>query len=46
MQGASIGIAYYPEHGSDLQGILGVADSVKYEAKDSGRNTYRIYNHQ
>lgn len=44
--GASIGIAYYPEHGSDLQGILDAADSVMYEAKESGRNTYRIYNHQ
>src|SRR5277367_801578 len=39
----SIGIAMYPEHGSDAQSLLKNADGAMYEAKASGRNQLRIY---
>ena len=39
----SIGIAMYPEHGSDAQSLLKNADGAMYEAKASGRNQMRVY---
>jgi len=39
----SIGIAMYPEHGSDAQSLLKNADGAMYEAKASGRNQLRVY---
>jgi len=39
----SIGIAMYPEHGSDAQSLLKNADGAMYDAKASGRNQLRIY---
>lgn len=39
----SIGIAMFPEHGSDAQSLLKNADGAMYEAKASGRNQYRVY---
>jgi diguanylate cyclase (GGDEF)-like protein len=35
----SMGIATFPEDGSDGQGLLGYADQALYKAKHSGRNT-------
>jgi diguanylate cyclase (GGDEF)-like protein len=34
----SIGIAGFPEHGSDLKALVGSADRALYRAKESGRN--------
>jgi predicted signal transduction protein with EAL and GGDEF domain/FixJ family two-component response regulator len=39
----SVGIAMYPEHGSDAQSLLKNADGAMYEAKASGRNQLRVY---
>jgi diguanylate cyclase (GGDEF)-like protein len=40
--GASIGIALFPEHGATIDDLLRHADEALYEAKRSGRNTYRL----
>ncbi len=39
----SIGIAHYPDDGSDRQTILKVADTALYEAKELGKNRYTFY---
>jgi diguanylate cyclase (GGDEF)-like protein/PAS domain S-box-containing protein len=41
--GASIGIATYPNDGEDSLALLKNADSAMYEAKDNGKNQYKIY---
>ncbi|MDG4549705.1 MAG: EAL domain-containing protein [Candidatus Contendobacter sp.] len=41
--GCSIGIVLYPDHGSDVGTLLRHADLAMYQAKTSGRNTYRRY---
>jgi two-component system cell cycle response regulator len=38
----SIGIAVYPEHGTNAQQVLDAADAALYAAKDAGRDTYRL----
>jgi len=40
---ASIGIAIYPDDGSNFEALLKKADMAMYRAKDSGRNTYRFF---
>jgi len=39
----SIGIAMYPQDGSDFDSLLQKADTAMYNAKDAGRNTYRFF---
>jgi diguanylate cyclase (GGDEF)-like protein/PAS domain S-box-containing protein len=41
--GASIGIAVYPDCGTNLDGLLRAADIAMYEAKRAGRQQYRFY---
>ena len=41
--GASIGIAVYPDDGSDEDDLTFKADSALYRAKDKGRNTFRFW---
>lgn len=40
---ASIGIAVYPDDGSESAVIMKHADTALYNAKENGRNTYRSY---
>jgi diguanylate cyclase (GGDEF)-like protein len=40
---ASIGIAEYPNHADQLDGLLSAADSAMYVAKNNGKNNYAIY---
>lgn len=39
--GASIGIAFYPDHGADPQALLMLADRALYESKQAGKGCYR-----
>lgn len=39
----SMGIAMYPEDGKDFDTLLKKADTAMYQAKESGRNTYRFF---
>lgn len=40
---ASIGVAFYPEHGKTSTELLTRADSAMYRAKDLGRNRFHFY---
>lgn len=41
----SIGIAFYPDNGTDANEILKSADKAMYITKANGRNGYTIMNH-
>lgn len=40
---ASIGIAFYPEHGLDQEALLKKADIALYNSKEKGKNQYQFY---
>lgn len=40
----SIGIAVYPEHGKDVEELIKSADIAMYNAKETGKNKYVVYN--
>ncbi len=42
--GASVGIAMFPEDGSDVTTLMKDADAAMYRAKKSGRGTFRFFN--
>lgn len=42
---ASIGIAFFPDDGEDAETLLKHADVAMYQAKQSGRNNYKLYRH-
>jgi diguanylate cyclase (GGDEF)-like protein len=46
MLGVSIGIATFPDCGSNLDGLLRAADIAMYEAKRAGRQQYRYYDQE
>jgi DNA-binding NtrC family response regulator len=39
----SVGIAIFPEHGTNAQDLMKHADLAMYATKENGRNGYRIY---
>jgi len=41
--GASVGVAFYPDHGASAEQLLRHADLAMYQAKLAGRGAYRIY---
>lgn len=40
--GASLGIAFYPEHAQSMDSLIHLADQAMYEAKRSGDNQFRL----
>jgi len=40
---ASIGVAFYDEHGKDAKSLLKNADVAMYSAKETGRNCYQLF---
>ena len=39
----SIGVAYYPRHGVEIQQAIGMADFAMYQAKKAGRNQVHVW---
>lgn len=42
---ASLGVVYYPDHGTNLHDLLINADAAMLMSKDQGRNTYSVFNY-
>lgn len=42
-QTSSIGVAFYPQDGHDLQSLLKAADTAMYTAKERGKNQFSFY---
>ncbi|HWI53447.1 MAG TPA: EAL domain-containing protein [Symbiobacteriaceae bacterium] len=40
---ASVGIAFYPDHGTTMEELLAHADQAMYQAKEKGRNILAVY---
>ena len=41
--GCSIGVSFYPEHGTDFMSLFAKADAAMYRAKKNGKGQYCIY---
>ncbi|HJQ64280.1 MAG TPA: EAL domain-containing protein [Burkholderiales bacterium] len=39
----SLGIAVFPEHADNVEDLVARADTAMYQAKDSGKNAWRVY---
>jgi diguanylate cyclase (GGDEF)-like protein/PAS domain S-box-containing protein len=39
----SVGMAFYPEHAAEAEELVARADAAMYQAKDAGKNTWRMY---
>lgn len=42
---ASLGVVYYPDHGTNLHDLLINADAAMLQSKEQGRNTFSIFNY-
>lgn len=42
---ASLGVVYYPDHGTNLHDLLINADAAMLMSKEQGRNTYSVFNY-
>ncbi|MES2499551.1 MAG: diguanylate cyclase [Pseudomonadota bacterium] len=40
---ASIGICIYPQHGLNADALISAADNAMYEAKDTGKNAWKLF---
>ncbi|WP_425403803.1 diguanylate cyclase [Hwanghaeella sp.] len=40
--GASIGVALYPQHGTDMEALLKAADAAMYRVKKAGKNDFTL----
>ncbi len=40
---ASLGIAYFPDQSQDADDLVAKADMAMYQAKEAGKNTWRVY---
>lgn len=43
---ASMGVAFFPEHGINADRLLKCADIALYLAKDAGRNNYKVFSEE
>lgn len=41
----SLGIAHYPLHGENAEELVSHADAAMYQAKEAGKNAWRVYRH-
>lgn len=41
----SLGIALYPLHGANAEELIAHADTAMYQAKEAGKNAWRVYRH-
>ena len=41
----SLGIALYPQHGANAEELVSHADAAMYQAKEAGKNAWRVYRH-
>lgn len=39
----SIGVAFYPKHGTEIQSVIDAADAAMYQAKQAGRNRVQVW---